>query len=69
MTYKEQDDGSVRLRMLEVVREFAFEMLEETDELEDLRKIHSDFFLSLAEEAEPFLQGDNGNEWLRKISK
>ncbi len=68
LAYREQNDGSVRLRMLEVVREFAFEMLEETSKLDDLKRIHSDFFLALSEEAEPFLQGENGNEWLRKIA-
>jgi predicted ATPase/DNA-binding winged helix-turn-helix (wHTH) protein len=69
LIYREQDDGSVRLRMLEVVREFAFEMLEETNKLDELKRIHSNFFLALAEEAEPFLQGDNGNEWLKKLAK
>jgi non-specific serine/threonine protein kinase len=64
---KEQADGSTRLQMLEVVREFALEMLEEAGELEDLQRRHSHVFLALAEEAEPFLYGANAFEWLEKL--
>lgn len=64
---KEQTDGNARLQMLEVVREFAFEMLYETGEIEHLRQIHADYFLMFAEEAETFLHGERGNEWLEKL--
>ena len=66
---KEQTDGNVRLQMLEVVREFAFEMLRETDELDDLQKNHAGFFLSLVEKAETFLQGETSEYWLEKLEK
>ncbi|MBK8467513.1 MAG: winged helix-turn-helix domain-containing protein [Chloracidobacterium sp.] len=64
---KEQTDGSSRLQMLEVVREFAFEMLGKTGELDDLLRIHAQLFLSLADEAEPFLYGEKGIEWLARL--
>lgn len=64
---KEMTDGNVRLRMLEVVREFAFEMLEISGELNDLQRKHAEFFLALVEKAEPLLHGEEGNEWLEKL--
>ena len=66
---KEQADGNVRLQMLEVVREFAFEILQETGELDDLQKNHAQFFLSLVEKAEPLLHGETSGEWLEKLEK
>jgi predicted ATPase len=63
----EQPDGNA-LRFLEVVREFALQTLRETGEFELLQKIHTDYFLALAEEAEPFLLVD-GNVWLEKLKK
>lgn len=64
---KEQADGNARLRTLEVVREFAFEILQESEELAELQRIHANYFLSLAEKAEKFLLGETGNEWLEKL--
>ncbi len=66
---KEQTDGNMRLQMLEVVREFALEDLEINKEIEDLRQSHAEFFLSLAEEAEPLLYGEKGVEWLERLEK
>jgi predicted ATPase len=44
-----------RYSMLETIRDFASERLEESDEAYDLRRRHADYFLALAEEAEPHL--------------
>ena len=52
---KELPDGNVRLRMLEVVREFALECLRAGGEREILQQKHAEFFLALAEEAAPHL--------------
>ena len=41
--------GEDRFRMLETIREFALERLEESHELEQTRRRHVDFFLALAE--------------------
>ncbi len=64
---KEQTDSNVRLGMLEVVREFALECLEESGEAEIVRRGHSELFLALAEEAEPNLTGGKSIKWLEKL--
>ena len=53
--------------MLEIVREFALEMLLKTGEIDDLQRLHAGYFLLLAEEADPFLQSDKCDEWLKKL--
>ncbi len=53
---KESDEGAVRYRMLEPVRQYAREKLQETEEGEEVRRRHAGFFLTLAEEAEPGLR-------------
>jgi predicted ATPase/DNA-binding winged helix-turn-helix (wHTH) protein len=64
---REETDDGVRLQMLGVVREFALEYLEKSGEAEDVRRLHADFFLSLAEEAEPFLFSGQSIDWLEKL--
>ncbi len=44
--------ASGRLGMLETIREFAFERLAESDELDAVARAHIDYYLSLAEKAE-----------------
>jgi predicted ATPase/class 3 adenylate cyclase len=43
--------GSSRLGMLDTIREFAVERLSETEERDDMRRRHAEFFLDLAESA------------------
>ena len=64
---KEQTDGETRLRMLEVIREFALEKLGTSGEAEFFRRRHAEFFLALAEEAEPYLQTAQAGEWLNRL--
>ncbi|HKS25212.1 MAG TPA: AAA family ATPase, partial [Thermoanaerobaculia bacterium] len=47
--------GSARYRLLETVRQFAAEKLDEAGERELVRERHAQFFLALVEEAEPRL--------------
>lgn len=56
-----------RLSMLEVVREFALERLEESGEIDSLKASHAHYFLSLAETADSFLHGATANQWLDKL--
>jgi len=51
---------SERYWMLETIREYAAERLDESDEGEDVRRRHAEYFLALAEEAEPHLRGSPG---------
>jgi predicted ATPase len=46
-----------RLVMLETVHEYAREKLQESGEAEQIRRVHAEYFLALAEEAELRLQG------------
>ena len=59
-----RDSG--RFWMLETIREFAVERLTASAEADDLRRRHAQFFLSLAEEAQPHLRGDP-KEWLDRL--
>ncbi len=62
-----EDDGSVRYRMLESVREYAAEKLAEAAEVEALRVGHRDWYLRLAEEAEPEMIGPDQAEWVTRL--
>jgi predicted ATPase/class 3 adenylate cyclase len=56
-----------RYWMLETIREYAAERLEESSEAEELRGRHAEYFLALAEEAEPHLQGGDPAAWLDRL--
>jgi predicted ATPase len=53
-----------RFAMLETIREYALERLGETDEAHPLRLRHAEYYLALAEEAEPGLIGTTQASWL-----
>jgi predicted ATPase/DNA-binding SARP family transcriptional activator len=52
---QEQAGGQARLSMLETIREYVLECLSQSGEEAALRNRHAEFFLALAEEAEPEL--------------
>jgi predicted ATPase/DNA-binding SARP family transcriptional activator/DNA-binding CsgD family transcriptional regulator len=56
--------GGVRYRMLEPVRQYAREKLEKGSEAEAVNRRHAEFFLALAEEAEPRWGGPEETAWL-----
>ena len=66
---KQQADiqHEARFTMLETVREYALERLEESGELERLRRRHAAYFLKTAEEAEFALQGPLQAAWLDRL--
>ena len=64
---KEQADGEMRFRMLEVVREYALEMLEASGEAKAARRSHADYFLALGEEADKYLKGEESVKWLNRL--
>jgi len=66
---KEQANGDVRFRMLEVVRDFALEALTASGEEEKLRRNHAEYFLTVGEEAEPHLQAVQSAEWLDRLEE
>jgi predicted ATPase len=56
-----------RLVMLETIHEYAREKLEQSGEAEEVRKLHAEYFLALAEEAGPELKGPRQVEWLEQL--
>ncbi|HKS30574.1 MAG TPA: protein kinase [Pyrinomonadaceae bacterium] len=66
---KEQADGETRLRLLEVVREYAQEQLDESGEALEFKRRHADFFLALAEKAEPELVGKQQQAWQNRLDE
>jgi predicted ATPase/class 3 adenylate cyclase len=54
---EEGPEGEPRFVMLETIHEFAREKLQASGEAEETRRLHAEYFLALAEEAEPELSG------------
>ena len=63
------EDRSARYTLLEPVRQYAREKLEESGEAEVVLRRHAEFFLALAERAEPELKGAGQEEWLRRLER
>jgi len=53
--------------MLETVQEYAREKLEVSGEAEKIKRVHTEYFLALAEEANAELRGPDQLEWLRRL--
>jgi len=56
-----------RFWMLETIRGYGLERLDELGEAEALRRRHAEWFLALAERAEPHLDGPGQAEWLGRL--
>jgi predicted ATPase/class 3 adenylate cyclase len=61
------DYDEPRLLMLQVIKEFAAEMLEASGESDEMRDRHAAAFLSLAEVAAPKLFGADQKKWLDRL--
>jgi predicted ATPase/class 3 adenylate cyclase len=59
--------GEPRFVMLETIHEFAREKLQESGEAEEIKRLHAQYFLTLAEEAYPEFKGANQLEWLERL--
>jgi non-specific serine/threonine protein kinase len=59
--------GTTRYAMLETVRQYAQERLNQSGEGDAARTRHLEFFVALAEEAEPKLSGRTQREWLVRL--
>ena len=60
-------ESSTRYHFLETIRQYAGEKLLEAGESKQARARHMDFFLKLAEAAEPHLNGPQELEWLSRL--
>jgi tetratricopeptide (TPR) repeat protein len=58
-----------RFVMLETIHEFALEKLEESSDAEAIKRAHAEYFLALAEEAEPGLWGPEDAAWLDRLEQ
>jgi predicted ATPase/DNA-binding SARP family transcriptional activator len=66
----EGTDEEPRFAMLETIREYAAQLLDESDEADELRQRHTEHYLALAEEAEPNLIGIGSHaEWLDRLER
>jgi predicted ATPase/class 3 adenylate cyclase len=64
---EEGPEGEPRFVMLETIHEYAREMLERSGEAEETRRLHAEYFLALAEEAEPELSGADQLAYLERL--
>ena len=64
---EEGPGGEPRFVMLETIHEFAREKLRKSAEEQEIRRTHAEYFLTLAEEANPQLRGPNQLEWLERL--
>jgi predicted ATPase/class 3 adenylate cyclase len=58
-----------RYNMLETIREYAKEQVDEAGEWPDLRGRHRDWCLNLVEEAEPNLRGSDAEDWMAALER
>jgi tetratricopeptide (TPR) repeat protein len=65
----ELDGDGMRYGMLEPVRQYAREKLEESGEAGETLRRHAAFFLNLAELAFPELRGPRQTEWLERLER
>jgi len=61
--------NETRYRLLETIRQYALEKLVETGEASLIREQHLDFFIKLAEEAEPKTFSGDAGVWFRRLDK
>ncbi len=62
-------EGEPRFVMFETIREFALERLQTSNDWPATRQRHADFFLTLAEKAEPELTGPKQAYWLNILER
>jgi len=62
-----QEGEEPRIVMLETIREFALECLQQHGELEAARRAHAHYYLTLAERAEPYLISSEELAWCNRL--
>jgi non-specific serine/threonine protein kinase len=64
---QDEREGALRFSLLETVREFGVEQLEQAGEANEARRRHAAWAVSLAESAEPALWGSEQQTWLDRL--
>jgi len=66
---QEEENGELRFKMLETLREYALECLTAAGEADRFARAHADYYLEFAEQAEPGLhEGWRQAEWLERLT-
>ena len=65
---QDDDDEEPRFGMLETIREYGLERLEEDGGLQSLRRRHAEYYLALAEAAGPQLTGPDQVAWFTRLA-
>lgn len=63
----EAQNGEARYRLLETIRQYARDRLVEAGEAPTARRRHRDWYLALAERAQPELRGQKQAAWLERL--
>ncbi len=63
----EGSPGIPRFTMLETIREYALEQLVVSGEADPIQERHADYYVMLAESAEPELRGPQQDVWLERL--
>src|SRR5262249_35596958 len=63
------EQGDRRLLMFEAIREYGWEGLVTSGELEETRQAHAAYYLQLAEEAEAHLFGAEQGQWFDRLER
>ena len=67
---QEEEAGDLRFRMLETIREHALERLTTAGEADQFQRAHGEYYLALAEHAEPGpLRGSRQAAWLNRLKE
>ena len=67
VTLEHEPTGRGRYRLLDTVRDYARDRAVEMGETAALHRRHADFYLRLAEQAEPHLRGSDQREWHARL--
>ena len=62
-------DAGTRYRLLETVREYAAEKLDDASETDAIRERHARFYVSLAERAAPAIFGGGNEAWMVRLDE
>jgi predicted ATPase len=59
--------SAVRYRMLEPIRQYAAEKLRRNEDADEVKDRHAAFFLAVADEAQPELEGPQQKSWTERL--
>ena len=67
LVVQHEHQGEPRFMLLETIRAYAFERLVERSEEEQICQRHAEYYLALAEKADPYLRTATQLDWLNRL--